>query len=196
MNRENLFDLIRRVKEVSGVSVPIIVGSQSLYAVTDQVPHIVRGSLEADFLLAGDDSDARGVVNKTLGVTSNFYDEHGYFADGLGLATVVLVAGWRDRLQPLKNDAGQIVAHCLELYDLCVSKLMAGRDKDMTFLCNLLDGRMIMMAPLMERTEMVKETAYDGALIPRLQRFEAHLRSQRHVNYNLQPVRELLARLK
>ena len=61
---------------------------------------------------------------------------------------------------------------------------------------DLLDGRMMMMEPLMQRTEMVKETAFDGALIPRLERFENHLRSQRHINYNPQPLRELLARLK
>lgn len=42
----------------------------------------------------------------------------------------------------------------------------------------------------------IKETAYEGALVQRLERFENHLRSQRHINYNLTPIRELLARLK
>jgi hypothetical protein len=127
---------------------------------------------------------------------SDFFDQQGYYADPLGMATVVLVPGWRDRLQPLRDEAGKTVAQCLEIYDLSVSKLMAGREKDMIFLCNLLDGQMILMAPLMQRTELVKETAFDGALIPRLERFETHLRSQRHVNYNLAPIHELLARLK
>lgn len=60
----------------------------------------------------------------------------------------------------------------------------------------LLDGGVVMMEPLTQRAELVKETAFDGALIPRLERFENHLRSQRHINYNLTPIRELLARLK
>ena len=196
MKKEYLFDLIRRVKEISGVRLPIIVGSQCLYAATDQVPQIVRGSFEADFLLAEDDSDAREIVNKKLGVTSTFFDEHGYFADGVGLATIVLTPGWRERLQPLMDESGQAVALCLDLYDVAVSKLIAGREKDMIFLCYLLDSKMITMAPLMERAEAIKETAYEGALVERLERFENHLRSQRHINYNLAPLRELLARLK
>lgn len=194
MRKENLFDLIRRVTEISGISQPIIVGSQSLYSITDQVPQIVRGSLEADFLLAGDDSDARVVVNKELGVTSTFYDTHGYFADGLGLATVTLAPGWQDRLQPLKDD-GQVVARCLEIHDLAVSKLIAGREKDLIFLCHLLDGRIISMETFMERAEAIKETAFEGALLPRLERFLNHLRAQRS-DHDLALLVNLINRLK
>ncbi len=196
MQKRQLFDLISRVSELTDIAEPIIVGSQSLFAITDSVPSIVSRSIEADFLLGPHGPEVMHKVGASLGMRSEFFDRQGYYADPLGMATVVLVPGWQDRLQPLKDEAGQTVAHCLEIYDLAVSKLMAGRDKDMIFLCSLLDGRMMMMAPLMQRTEMVKETAYEGALIPRLERFENHLRSQRHVNYNLQPLRELLARLK
>lgn len=195
MKRENLFDLIRRVTEISGVASPIIVGSQSLYSITDQVPQIVRGSYEADFLLAGDDSDARIIVNKELGVTSTFYDTYGYFADGLGLATVTLAPGWQDRLQPLKDDNGQVVARCLEVYDLAVSKLIAGREKDLIFLCYLLDARMISMNLLMERAETIRETAFEGALLPRLERLYNHLRPQRSA-YDLAPLFNLINQLK
>ncbi|MGH9841425.1 MAG: DUF6036 family nucleotidyltransferase [Blastocatellia bacterium] len=182
MKKESLFDLIRRVTELSGVTLPIIVGSQTLYSLTDQVPQVVRGSLEADFLLAGDDSDARLIVNKELGVTSNFYDTYGYFADGLGLATVSLAPGWRERLQPLKDDGGKTVAMCLEIHDLAVSKLIAGREKDMPFLCYLLDSQLIAMSMFMERAATIKETAWEGALIERLERFHDHLRSQRSMH--------------
>jgi hypothetical protein len=195
VRKENLFDLIRRVTEVSGVSLPIIVGSQSIYSITDQVPQIVRGSLEADFLLAGDDSDARIIVNRELGVTSTFYDTHGYFADGLGLATVTLTPGWQDRLQPLKDDNGQVVARCLEIYDLAVSKLIAGREKALIFLCHLLDSRMILMEALMERAETIKETAFEGALLPRLERLLNHLRAQRAA-YDLAALNQLINQLK
>jgi len=52
------------------------------------------------------------------------------------------------------------------------------------------------MELLMARAETIMETAYDGALVSRLERFENHLRSQPYINYNLTPIRELLARLK
>jgi hypothetical protein len=51
MNKEQLFDLTERVKLVAGVELPVIVGSQSLYAVTSHVPDIVKRSVECDFLL-------------------------------------------------------------------------------------------------------------------------------------------------
>ena len=41
VNKEQLFDLTERVKLVAGVELPVIVGSQSLYGVTSQVPSSV-----------------------------------------------------------------------------------------------------------------------------------------------------------
>jgi hypothetical protein len=50
VNREQLFDLTERVKLLAGVELPVIVGSQSLYAVTPYVPDIVKRSVECDFI--------------------------------------------------------------------------------------------------------------------------------------------------
>lgn len=44
MNKEQLLDLTERVRLVAGVELPVIVGSQSLYAVTSYVPDSVRRS--------------------------------------------------------------------------------------------------------------------------------------------------------
>jgi len=86
-----LLDLIQRVSELTGITAPVIVGSQSLFAVTENVPAIVKDSVECDFLLASGGIQAIQIVNETLGILSPFSTAHGYFADGLGLATVV----WR-----------------------------------------------------------------------------------------------------
>ncbi len=42
-----------------------------------------------------------------IGFASNFQETHGYYADAVGLATVVLPAGWQERLVPLKDEAGE-----------------------------------------------------------------------------------------
>jgi hypothetical protein len=55
-----------------------------------------------------------------LTVHLGFYGSYGYHADGLGLATVVLVPGWKDRLQLLKDENGKTVAQCLEPHDTAV----------------------------------------------------------------------------
>jgi hypothetical protein len=168
VKKEQLLDLTSRVSMLTNIDAPVIVGSHSVFAVTDRVPAIVSQSIEADFMLAAGGIKAITRVNDELGVTSDFYDTYGYYADGLGLATVVLVPGWQDRLQPLTNESGQMVAQCLELHDAAVSKLMAGRDKDFGFIITLLDRDLISLPTLVERAALIQDTPSAGALRPRL----------------------------
>lgn len=195
MKKEQLFDLIQRVSSLSGISAPIIVGSHSLFAITDNVPAIVLKSIEADFLLAGDDSDARLKVSDELGLTSGFYETAGYYADPLGLASVVLIPGWRERLQPLKDETGRTVAICLEPHDAAVSKLIAGREKDWKFINELLASRLISFELLIERAALIQQTTSEGALLPRLQKLFDYLRKERTVA-DLNPLSELINRLR
>lgn len=195
MRKELLFDLIGHVSELTGVETPIIVGSQTLYAVTEFVPSIVRNSVECDFMLAEAGIEAIQAVNHHLGILSSFSREKGYFADGLGLATVVLTPGWKDRLVPLDNDDGKTVALCLELHDTAVSKLMAGRDKDLVFLNEILASRLIFVETLAERAALILETAHEGALLPRLQKLFDYLRQQRTIA-DLKPLSDLINRLR
>lgn len=52
MQKPALLDLIQQVRTITGPVELVIVGSHCLYAVTEQVPEVVRQSLEADFCLA------------------------------------------------------------------------------------------------------------------------------------------------
>ncbi|HZF41333.1 MAG TPA: hypothetical protein VE715_21095, partial [Blastocatellia bacterium] len=76
--------------EITGIAAPIIVGSQSLYAFMDNVPELVRQSVECDFLLASAEAHAFRQVIEEIGFASDFQAQTGYYADALGLATVVL----------------------------------------------------------------------------------------------------------
>ena len=93
MNKEQLLDLTERVKLVAGVELPVTVGSQSLYGVTAQVPDIVNRSVECNFLLMAAGPPAFRAVIEQIGFASSFHVEHGYYADAVGLTTVVLPAG-------------------------------------------------------------------------------------------------------
>ncbi len=179
MNKEQLLDLTERVKLVAGVELPVIVGSQSLYAVTSQVPDSVRRSVECDFLLLAAGPPVFRAVIDQIGFASSFQETHGYYADAVGLATVVLPPGWQERLVPLTDEAGRAHAYCLEIHDTCVSKLMAGREKDFTFIKELLNRGLADMVTFLSRAETILDMPQSAALLPRLERLLVYMKSDR-----------------
>ena len=193
MNKAQLLDLTERVRLVAGVEVPVIVGSQSLYAVTPHVPDIVKRSVECDFLLLAVGPPACRAVIEQIGFASSFQETHGYYADAVGLATVVLPTGWQERLVPLADEAGNLHAYCLEIHDTCVSKLMAGREKDFAFIKELLDRGLIELGTLIGRAELVAEMPESNALSPRLAKLEAYLKAARPA-HDVRPLQQLLTR--
>ena len=156
---------------------------------------MVRDSIECDYLLAAGGRAAIQLVNQELGILSPFSNEHGYYADGLGLATVVLAPGWQERLQPLIDETGRTVARCLEPHDAAVSKLMAGRDKDFAFITALLESELITLPVLLQRAALIQETASANALLPRLRLLLEHLRAEL-ADTELAPLRELIEGLR
>jgi hypothetical protein len=72
--------------------------------------------------------------------------------------TATLPAGWSDRLVPLANaNTGGATGWCLEVHDLAVSKLVAGRDKDLDFVRVLVRERMVDPTVLRERVTMLSD---------------------------------------
>ncbi len=194
MNREQLLDLTERVKLVAGVELPVIVGSQSLYGVTPHVPDIIKRSVVCDFLLLAASPPAFRAVIEQIGFASSFQETHGYYADAVGLATVVLPTGWQERLVPPADEAGNLRAYCLEVHDTCVSKLMAGREKDFIFIKELLDRGLVEMGTFITRAELVADMPQADALSPRLEKLEAYLKSAR-LAHDVRPIQQLLKRL-
>jgi len=74
------------------------------------------------------------LVDGSIGEKSPFHDTFGYYAHGVGPETAILPAHWRTRLVRVQNqNTNGIAGLCLSPGDLVVSKLAAGRDKDMDF---------------------------------------------------------------
>ena len=156
MRKSDLFKLIQDFKALSGEEAPIIVGSQALHAVTDTLPEVARRSVECDFLLSSGNFHMRATIDEEMGVLSNYQVVNGFFADTLGLATVVLPDGWDKRLQPFVDDENVLIALCLDPYDLAVSKLIAGRDKDIEFIEALLASELLSIDKLLEQVKLVE----------------------------------------
>jgi hypothetical protein len=177
--KSDLFKLIRDVRSVSKEEPLIIAGSQAAHAVTDHLPEIARRSIECDFLFAGGKAELREVLNKKLGVLTEYQEEQGFYADAVGLATIVLPSGWEERLLPLEDESGNIVANCIDIYDVAVSKLMAGRDKDLVFLESIFASDLIFGAEFLQRSCLVKSKVENDVLKDRLTRLIKKLESTR-----------------
>jgi hypothetical protein len=169
VRKSDLFELISAIKSLVPGEMPIIVGSQAVHLVTEFPPEIVRQSIECDFLLIGGKSETRTAINKTFGVFSQFQIEKGFYADALGLATVILPTGWPERLQNLEDEDGKTIANVVEIHDIAVSKLIAGREKDFVFLKELFLREYISIEIFLERSKLVKEMPQSDVLIPRLE---------------------------
>lgn len=191
MRKSDLFELIAAIKSIAPQEIPIIVGSQVVHLVMDFPPEIVRQSIECDFLLVGGKSETRAEINKKLGVFSKFQIEHGFYADALGLATVVLPTGWQNRLQDFKDENGNVIACVAEIHDIAVSKLIAGREKDFLFLKELFVREIIEMDTFLERVQLIQSMPQSAILISRLENLEKYLSKNEALE-----VRRLLNELK
>ena len=169
MRKQNLFDLTFEVRKIT-IEPPIIVGSQAIFAVTDYPPEIVRKSVECDFLLLKQMAKSRSEVTEILGIFSDYQQQTGFYADALGLATVVLPSGWEKRLVELKDENNTIAAYCVEIHDVAVSKLMAGREKDFEFLQIAFQAEYLQIETFVERAQKIIRQSASAALLPRLQK--------------------------
>ncbi len=73
-----------------------------------------------------------------MGDGSPFHETFGYYAHGVGPETPIAPAGWQDRLirlevLPIRPKNGTVTAWCLEVHDLVLAELAAGRSHDFDF---------------------------------------------------------------
>lgn len=171
MRKSALHKLIVEFSKLYGSEIPVIAGSRALYAVTDTLPEVARKSIECDFLFSPGKLHLRDQIDKQLGIQSDFRSENGFYADGLGLATVTLPDGWETRLRPLNDENGVLIANCVDAYDIAAAKLVAGRDKDHEFLKSLLLSDSLDLELLLERLLLVGDKVENDTLSIRLNRF-------------------------
>jgi hypothetical protein len=137
MKRPQLEHILRAAAAITGADRFVVIGSQAILGQVPDPPAELVVSIEADlFSLRGaEDAD---LIDGTIGELSPFHRTFGYYAHGVGEETAVLPRGWRERLVPLRSpNTGGATGLCLEVHDLAVSKLVAGREKDLSFVAAL-----------------------------------------------------------
>lgn len=152
MHRYQLEHALRAARRVTGEDEFIIIGSSALLGSYPFPPPELSVSLEVD--LYPRRAPARGAALNSIGELSPFHETHGFWIDPVGPETASLPAGWESRLVAVQNaNTDLATGWCLEVHDLAVSKLLAGREKDLSFIGALLAHGMIREETLRARTE-------------------------------------------
>lgn len=159
MRREDLEHVLRAASVIADEREVVVMGSQSVLGVLPEVmlPLAATASAEADVAFLDDPQRSKAdAVDGAIGELSAFHSTFGYYADGISIELPTLPSGWRERLVPFENENTQPARGlCLEPHDCVVAKLIAGREKDLTFAGALLRARLVDPRVLHERVDQV-----------------------------------------
>jgi uncharacterized nucleotidyltransferase DUF6036 len=147
VNRDQLAHVLRAAASIAGDGDIVVLGSQSILGTFSdaRLPDEATMSVEADLAWRHDPNAAKAdLVDGAIGEGSQFHSEWGYYAQGVEVSTAVLPAGWEARVEIFhRDDTGHAWARCLEPHDLCIAKLVAGREKDIDFVAALIRAQLI-----------------------------------------------------
>ncbi|HEY3448519.1 MAG TPA: DUF6036 family nucleotidyltransferase [Myxococcales bacterium] len=151
MNRAQLEHIIRAAAVIADDDELIIVGSQAILGEHPDAPAEALVSEEAD-VYPKNHPERADIIDGAIGELSQFHDSFGYYAQGVGEETATLPQGWRDRLVPVRGPGTRgATGWCLETHDLAVSKLVAGREKDLEFVGVLVRHQLVVPEILRQR---------------------------------------------
>ena len=157
MNRAALEHILRAAAAIADERDFVVIGSQAVLGQFPHAPDVLLVSIEADIYPRQAPAKSE-LIDGAIGELSMFHLTFGYYAHGVDETTATLPSGWSDRLVPLSNaNTGGATGWCLEVHDLAVSKLVAGREKDLDFVRVLVRERMVDPALLEERITMLSD---------------------------------------
>jgi len=141
----------------------LVIGSQAILGAyeDDELPAAVRMSMEADIAFLDDpDRSKADQVEGAIGEMSTFHETNHVYAEGVHVNVAELPAGWRDRLVRWELESSQPAdPRFVEPHDLVVTKLAAGREKDLEFAASLLDCGLVHLDVLVKRAALLPRSS-------------------------------------
>ena len=156
--------MLRAASAISNEREFVVIGSQAVLGQFPNAPDALLVSIEVDVYPrhAPEKSD---LIDGAIGELSAFHQTFGYYAHGVDETTATLPPDWAERLVPVHNEnTGGATGWCLEIHDLAISKLAAGRERDRDFLQVLVREGMVDLNVLRDRL---------GTLVLPIDRIEA-----------------------
>ena len=137
MTRSELEHVIRAAGAIADDREIVVIGSQSVLGQFPNAARALLASMEAD-VYPRNRPERADLIDGAIGEGSQFHEQFGYYAQGVGETTATLPRGWRERLVRVTNaNTGGSIGLCLEVHDLAISKYVAGREKDLAFTATL-----------------------------------------------------------
>jgi hypothetical protein len=156
MRRSELEHVIRASGAIADDREIVIIGSQAILGQFPDAPPALLASMEAD-LYPRNRPDRADLVDGAIGEGSQFHEQFGYYAQGVGPETSVLPAGWQRRVVRIDNsNTNGVAGLCLEVHDLAISKYVAGRPKDLEYTRALAAHGLTKQTTLLERLRTTK----------------------------------------
>lgn len=142
-----------------------VIGSAAILAVLPDPPEgALTATRDVDVIPPADDERLADQISFVLGEASDFDLEHGYYAQGVTSKTAAYApSGWMERAVPVCVDA--YTGWCMEAHDLVLSKLGAGREKDIGFAKSAADLALVQRDRLLRQLRDVSCTDEHRRLI-------------------------------
>jgi hypothetical protein len=176
MNREQLAHALRAASAITGTNTMLVVGSQSILGSFPEhlLPEVTTRSAEIDIAFFNDPQGRLAdQVEGAIGEDTDFERTFGFYVDGVDTDTATLPHGWWNRLVIFEGpDTNGAQGQCLEPHDCVVSKLAAGRDKDLVFSEALIRVGLVHPDVILER---INETDMPEMLRQRIRDWIAHI---------------------
>ena len=157
MKRSQFEHVLRAAAQLCEEHEFIVIGASSLHGTSATLPPELEASEDVD-LYPKERPEKSELITSEMGRQSPFDNEFKYRAEGVGPGVAHLPEGWESRLVKFTSpNVPGVTAHCLEVHDLAVSKLIAGRPKDIEFIESLAKHAMIQPDVIRQRLDHTKE---------------------------------------
>ena len=133
MHRSQLQHVIFEIGRRFDIQEFHIIGSAAILAALPNPPEgALTATRDVDVIPPNDDERLADRISFVLGEASDFDIEHGYYAQGVTSRTPTYAPNdWKARALPVRVE--QYTGWCMDPHDLVLSKLGAGREKDLDF---------------------------------------------------------------
>lgn len=172
MKRTDLEHLVRAAGRVIGAEQIIVVGSQAILATIPEfmLPPEATMSVEADLIPFDGTEGLADEIDGAIGEASAFHETFGVYAHGVGYerSPHPTAGGIASSNTPTTTDG--VTGLCLEINDLWLTKLAAGRAKDFEFCRALVRAKLITADIVKSRTSTIDPRIDAAELAARVER--------------------------